>query len=188
MPDIKNKEKDNEYVLSFLAVRQCLGYLGLALPLTLAFGAVLVHDRIESSISDFYYSPMSDVFVGSMAAIGVFLFTYKGYRKNPGEWISDRLVARAAGIGAVAVALIPTLPHHPRDCTFFQCLAGVNLAANIHLLSAALFFSMLAVFCLWMFPKTKPDKPPSTQKLRRNRIYYGCGTVLLIAMAGLLTP
>ena len=54
MPDIKNKEKDNEYVLSFLAVRQCLGYLGLALPLTLAFGAVLVHDRIESSISDFY--------------------------------------------------------------------------------------------------------------------------------------
>ncbi len=182
----KIQEQDNHLVLSFLAVRKCLGLLGLALPVALFLGAHLLHQPVEPSISGFYYTPMSDVFVGALAAIGVFLSSYKGYDKRPGEWISDRLIARTAGLAAIAVALMPTFPRGPVSCTLVQCLVGVKTAATLHYAAAILFFSMLAVFCLWMFPKSAPHHPRSPQKRRRNRIYYGCGAVLLVAMVGIL--
>lgn len=182
----KIQEQDNDLVLSFLAVRQCLGYLGLMLPVALLVGAHLFHRPVEPSISGFYYTQMTDIFVGTLAAIGVFLYAYKGYRKRPGEWISDGLIARAAGTAAIVVALVPTTPRGSVNCSIIQCLVGPQNGATIHYGAALLFFSMLAVFCLWMFPKSTPHKRRSPQKLRRNRIYYGCGTVLLVAMAGIL--
>ena len=42
------------------------------------------------------------VFVGSLCAIGVLLFTYKGYESL------DALLSRLAGGGAIGTALIPT--------------------------------------------------------------------------------
>jgi len=181
----KKQESQNELVLSFIAVRQALGALGVALPLLLIAGAILFSQGLERSISDFYYTQMSDLFVGIMCAIGVFLFVYKGYNKQQEEWLSDRLVARVAGAAAICVALIPTNPHTGTDppCSLVQCISGAELAAKIHYASATLFFAMLALFCLVLFCRSDPDKPKTRAKTRRNRVFHICGWILVSAMA-----
>lgn len=182
----KAKEKHRDIVLSYLALRRSLGVLGLALPIMLILGALALRRPVEPTISDFYYTEMADLFVGTLAAIGVFLYAYKGYPKRPGERVSDLVIARTAGLAAIVTALVPTLPPAPGECPLFQCLIGVRAASMIHLGAAAVFFAMLAVFCLVQFPKTAEGGVPTPQKLRRNRIYRGCGSVLLIAMAGIV--
>ncbi len=182
----KAREKRRDIVLSYLAVRRSLGVLGLALPIMLLLGAWALRRPAEPTISDFYYTEMADLFVGTLAAIGVFLYAYKGYPKRPGERVSDLVLARTAGLAAIVTALVPTLPPAPGDCSLFQCLIGVRAASMIHLGAAAVFFAMLAVFCLVQFPKTAKSGVPTPQKLRRNRIYRGCGIALLIAMAGIV--
>ena len=91
------QEDENALVISFLAVRQALGYLGYLLPLSLLAYAVTAPGRLEPSISDFYYTPMGDILVGILVAIGIFLVTYTGFERKPGELLSDRWLARIAG-------------------------------------------------------------------------------------------
>ncbi len=181
----KARQKHGDAVLSYLAVRRSLGVLGLALPFVLILGALALNRPIPPTMSDFYYSETGDIFVGTLAAIGVFLYAYKGYPRRPGERISDLVIARSAGLAAVIVALVPTLPPEQAACSLFQCFLGVRLASAIHLGAAGLFFAMLALFCLVQFPKTAQGRAPTPQKLRRNRIYRACGIVLILAIAGI---
>ena len=110
------QEDENALVISFLAVRQALGYLGYLLPLSLLAYAVTAPGRLEPSISDFYYTPMGDILVGILVAIGIFLVTYTGFERKPGEFLSDRWLARIAGAGAIGVALFPI--HRAGYCGF----------------------------------------------------------------------
>lgn len=70
-------------VISYLVLRKAIGYLGIALPFILVFGNMLLNKPgIQSSISSYYYTPMRDVFVGTMCAIAVFMMSYKGYERK----------------------------------------------------------------------------------------------------------
>jgi len=40
--------------------------------------------EIQDNISTYYYTPLRDVIVGAMCAIGIFLFCYRGY-----DWIES---------------------------------------------------------------------------------------------------
>ncbi|HET9949866.1 MAG TPA: hypothetical protein VFQ22_13175, partial [Longimicrobiales bacterium] len=57
----------------------------------------------------------------------------------------------------------------------------------VHLGSAATLFVMFAVFALVLFPHTDPKKKRTTFRKRladgRNRTYYACGVVILVAIA-----
>lgn len=64
----------NSLVISYLALRKAIGYLGIALPFVVVLGAWLLKGLgIQSSISDYYFTDMRDVFVGILFSIGVFL-------------------------------------------------------------------------------------------------------------------
>ncbi len=79
------------------------------------------HDPgIQDSISSYYYTDMRDVLVGSLWAIGVFLFSYRGYDTLEGPQLrrlfgtsTDFLASSLAGICAVGVAIFPTRPALP---------------------------------------------------------------------------
>lgn len=180
----KKQELQNDLVLSFLAVRQALGYLGLFLPAALLAHAVLGPGPLLPSISAYYHSVMSDVFVGTMAAIGVFLWSYEGYRPVTKEWVTDRRVARIAGAGAFGVALAPVMAVTPTACTLVQCVIGPEAASLLHHVSALMFFAALAVFCLVLFVKS--DGPMTAEKCARNRIYRACGWTIIAALVGLI--
>lgn len=170
---------DNDLVLSFLRVRRAIGILGFFLPTALVLWSVVFGQGLRPSISAYYYSPMREVFVGTLCAIAVFLWSYEGYRPRPGEWLSDLMAARAASLGALAVALVPTAPDGPTACTLSQCVIGFSRASLLHWLGAALFFGALALFCLVLFVRGGR----SAEKQACNRIYRTCGWIIVAAMA-----
>ena len=90
------------HLISYLYLRKAVGFLGLALPIVLVLGSVLVSncDEIQSSISDYYHTLMRDVLVGTLCGIALFLFTYKGYdkRDNIAGTLASYMSATIAGL------------------------------------------------------------------------------------------
>ena len=188
----KSQEDQNTLVLSFLSLRQALGWIGFLLPFALIWGGLALDRMIYPSVSDSYYSSMGDVFVGAMCAIGVFLLCYTGYEREAGEILSDKWISRIAGAAALGVALLPTAPN-PRMgpmpvrplangtwqpiCSLLQCETGVPTTSTLHFACAGVFFAMLAIYCLFLFTRSG-DAPPTLGKLRANRLYRICGWTL----------
>jgi hypothetical protein len=156
-------------VHSYLFLRRAIGLIGIALPVVLILGKLLIDGGdLLNSLSDHYYSGMRDVFVGSMCAIGVFLLSYRGYGPI------DDIAGNVAAVAAIGLALFPTMPDDPTRTD--QIIGGV------HIVFAAVFFLTLAFFCLILFTKT--DKAhPTQRKLHRNRIYLASGWVILLCLA-----
>lgn len=183
--------RDNHLVMSYLALRRAIGQLGLFLPAALlAYGAVWGGGLLPS-ISDYYYSPMRELFVGTLCALAVFLWSYRGYDDGAG-WITDARAARLASLGALGVAWVPTVPLMPGPvtCTMAQCLLGATWASRLHYACAAAFFVALAVFCLVLFVRGDEGRG---DKAARNRIYRACGwvivgTIVAIPLAAWLLP
>jgi len=151
-------------VLSYLDMRKIVGFIGVALPFALAIGA---GQGLQRTISNYYYTDMRNLFVGSLCAMGVFLISTKGYDRR------DRIAGALSGIFAFVVALLPTSPDKP---TLRQCVIG-----TLHLTSAALLFLTFAYFSLTLFTKTDQAQP-TPQKRQRNRVYRVCGSLILVAI------
>ena len=176
----------NQLVLSFLTVRRLLGLLGVALPVILVVFGLAVNNRIEDSVSAFYYTGMGDVFVGILCAIGVFLFAYKGYPPEIGEHITDRRVSRVAGVGAVVTALFPPFDPNAPDCEVVTCTITGLPGSALHFAGAGTFFAAMAVFCLVLFTRSAPGTQPDADKRRANAIYRWCGIAILLMLSGLV--
>jgi hypothetical protein len=165
-------------VRSYLSLRKAIGVLGAGLPFALVTGGLILQEPvIRSSISSYYHSGMRNVFVGSLCAIGVFLWSYRGYDRR------DRIAGNLAALCALGVAFFPTTPAG-------AATAGERTAGALHFGFAAVMFLTLAYFSLVLFRITKN---PTPQKLRRNTVYGVCGYVILacialIPLAGLLPP
>lgn len=180
----QQQKADNDLVLSFLAVRRAIGALGYFLPVALLVYGLFSPSGLLTSMSASYYSPMRDVFVGTLCAQAVFLWSYEGFRLHEGEWISDKVTARVAAAAVALIALAPTTPGATMTdtpaCTLLQCLLGQGPAAIVHLLAAGIFFAALAVFCLVLFVRGQADIP---EKRASNRIYRTCGWLIVISIA-----
>lgn len=189
-------------VLSCLAVRRAIGLLGLFLPIMLYIYARPLGFGMQPSISDFYHTYMGDVLVGSLVAIGVFLISYRGYPRQPGELFSDRWVSSIAGISIILVAIFPVgapdLAACPPGQSFWTVKARTILCPTqgisahweqfswFHFTAAMVFFVCLACFSLYLFPKgnTRPDGWPNWSS-RENQIYLLSGIVLLATLTAL---
>lgn len=174
----------NDLVMSYLAHRRAIGWLGYFLPFALIGYSLLNGSSVLSSMSAYYYSPMREIFVGTLCAQAVFLWSYEGYRAGPGQWLTDRVVARVASLGALGIALMPTAGSakggEATSCTVTQCVLGTDLASLIHFAAAGLFFGALAVFCLFLFVKGDEG---SLEKRASNRIYRVCGWLIVASLA-----
>jgi len=188
-----NEKSDTPQELSllYMRMRKFIGIIGVALPPVLIIGLIILegHSKILDSISVYYYSDYSDysvignIFDGSMFATGIFLICYQ-YR------LLDDIISTIAGLCAIGVALFPTTP--PPDCSRYIMKCPTPLQMTIgkwHTGFAISFFLLLALFSLFLFPKSdkKDPKDRTTEKLRRNTVYYGCGIAMLIilGLAGL---
>jgi hypothetical protein len=151
-------------VHSYLFLRRAIGLIGLALPFVLILGKQLVQGGdLIGSLSGYYYTDLRDVLVGAMCAAGVFLLAYYGH-----DWV-DNVASSVAGLGAIGLALFPTTPDH--DVSAWDRTAGV-----LHLVFAAVFFLMLAYFCLRLFPHD------GEQPEKYGTFYRVCGGVILACL------
>lgn len=168
--------------LSHHAHQQLIGYLGLLLPLLLI---VLTALRPIpgmptwtpwSSVSAYYYSGAVAVFVGVLFALSLFLLTYQGYSQS---W-ADRALGRVGGVCAICVAVFPT--GAPEGLT--APVWWSETVTKIHYVAAALLFVVFILFALWLFRRSDvpvgQELPP--EKKARNRIFLGCGIVMVICV------
>jgi len=158
-------------LISYMTLRKAVGFIGILLPFVLAFvNMVLVSATVlQGSVSGYYYTGVRDVLVGSLCAIGVFLFTYSGH-DDLDKWITN-----AAGVFAIGVAFFPTAPENPS--------ASARATGYVHVTFAALLFVTLAVIALWLFRKTEQGVERKQEKKRRDLVYLVCGSIIVLCVA-----
>lgn len=164
------RSHNSRLVVSYLLLRKSVGCLGMLLPFVLIIGGSLLFGlSVQDTVSDYYHTGMRDVFVGTLCAMGVFLYSYNGYSRK------DNRAGNLASLFVIATALFPTTPIAPSP------LAAT--LGKIHVISAVSYFLTLAYFSLILFTKTDPLQPPTPQKLKRNKVYRICGYTILGAIA-----
>jgi len=185
----KVKEEKNELVLSYLTLRNLIGFGGMLLPVVLAVlpSRSSEYHGFEPSISDYYFTDRGDILVVMLCIIGAFLITYYGYSFK--EW----LLTFVAGICGMGVAFVPTkigcdtcdLSVHTEDGGVFKTLAGTSW----HFAFAATFLFCLAIMSLVYFTKCGPEDHTFkadgalTQKAKRNLIFKICGWTIIASLA-----
>lgn len=171
----------DESIISYLKLRQLIGWLGLALPVTLlAYTLILSQcNEVLGSISAYYHSTAGHIFVAITLSLAVVLITYKGYDR-------DYILFRSAAVLALIVAFVPNLQKEPiSDCFIRQNFSVV--LDKIHLVAAVGFFLILAYICIVVFTKSgKPASELGIAKRKRNGLYRACGWVMLITMIFLM--
>lgn len=182
-------EKDNLWLTSQDSLRKLIGISGIALPLLLFL--VLWIDAGYTiplfSISHYYFTRASGVFVIIVSLLGIFLLIYKG--KEP----VDFYFSSVAGLFALCLLIFPTdnITDKCNDENFRYSLTILHenkFRPVFHYISAAIFLSCLAYMSLFIF--TKSGKSPALRgrnKRRRNRIFRTCGVIMVLALLVILS-
>ncbi|HTX29187.1 MAG TPA: hypothetical protein VME19_19455 [Streptosporangiaceae bacterium] len=163
----------NELIVSYMFLRQTIGWIGTLLPIVLLAGnAISSSAPRPDSISGYYYTDMRNVLVGTLCALGVFLVAYQGYDDV------DRSITNVAGLAAIGVAFCPT---KPAVCTAGagacpassvpQLSASQQMAGDFHLVFAAIAFIALGLMALRF---AKRGETPGGQSLL-GQLRYGLG-------------
>jgi hypothetical protein len=197
--------EDKNLVMSYHRMRRWVGYLGLSLPFSLIIGDWLFHDKniyqnpnlmqmckcnyastdhLRKSISDYFYTPMGELFVGTLCAVSFFLFLYKGYKKRPGEFMpGDSFMTNFAGICALLVAIFPMdLDQCSPDN--FRTFISHKPVGFIHYGAAVLFFVSLGIMCLVNFRRTKTVAQFGT--MPSHNFYKWCGIGIFASLIAIL--
>lgn len=171
------RPKTDPILMTFRELRQAVGWLGILLPFILAISLfVITTCPIQNSISQYYYTRVGSYLTGTLCAVGLFLFAYKGY---PGE--SDSKICNFAGICAFGVAFIPmqlNLGDACPNCIVFYT-DGDHWWRIFHFISAGLLFSTMAYLSYFKFTLSHKDVIlKGEKKYSRNKIYRYCGIII----------
>ena len=167
---------DSALAAAYTHLQRIVGVMAVALPFVLFFGNwALTGNELESSISAYYHTPMGSVFVGVLWALGVFFLSYN-YKPLPGFNLDNNL-STLASVAAVCVAVFPTTSDASVSTRSEQNIAIV------HMVSAGVLFTLLAVFALFLFPRSSGEMTP--QKRHRNLVYRVCGVVMAAAIVSM---
>lgn len=171
--------------ISYLILRLAIGVIGIALPIVLVIGPMILEGctELQPSISHYYYSIMHVVFIFSLSCLGIFLVTYRSRNKF------ENIVSNLAGFFAIGIAVFPTSVdgfNSKMSCQYITLVPENNPTIGIvHYVFAVLLFTCFSIFCLKIFQR--PDEPNCNmvKKKRRNITYKLCGWVIVISMAAI---
>ncbi|MDB5142736.1 MAG: hypothetical protein JWQ66_1449 [Mucilaginibacter sp.] len=174
---------DRNMVVSFLIIRRAVGILGIALPVVVALGIWLINSchPVRESISSYYYTVMGNYFTGTLCAVALFLFTYRG------PDYKNQVATNIASVFALGTALFPTNSDHLNNYCNIVTKADSSFSNTAHYLFAAAFFITLALISLLLFPKLDPGKSFTPQKHQRNILYRAFGIIMFVVLALILS-
>lgn len=175
-------------VISYYTMRRAIGVLGITLPLILVAGSSLFGGcrEVQYSISTYYYTNMRNIFVGYNCAVALFLFAYRGH-----DW-RDNLAGYLGCFFVLGVAFLPCSINAAGNPCLIAPSSQNPLVGKLHNLSALLYFTILIVYSLFLFPKTHMDMITGEkmfmgrQKRKRNVVYYICGGLMTVSLAMIL--
>lgn len=162
-------------------LRCFIGWLAMLLPWLVA-GLLLAHGKSwPESISATFYTEACPIFMIILGSSAFLLMYYDGYDKT------DDILNTIAGIIGLCICLFPCNIFEP-GCTTpvgpFQIPA--HICNIIHLISAVLFFALLAYISFFQFTKTSGNI--TKNKKIRNIIYRICAAGMLGSFLILLLP
>ena len=174
---------DQDMVVSFLTIRRAVGILGIALPVVVALGIWLINSchPVRESISSYYYTVMGNYFTGTLCAVALFLFTYRG------PDYKNQVATNIASVFALGTALFPTNSDRLNNYCNIVTKADSAFSNIAHYLFAAAFFITLALISLLLFPKLDPGKSFTPQKHQRNILYRAFGIIMFVVLALILS-
>lgn len=147
------------------SLRCLIGLLGMALPIIVVVLSLVYGYGFPDSISATYFVPTCITpFMIILGSAGILLVCYKGYNTF------DNVLNTAAGFAAWGVCLFPCAVESGRIGTFQLDSA---LSDTIHMVSALVFFGILAYNSFFQF--TKGSDNPTPNKKKRNIIFRICG-------------
>lgn len=185
-------DEEKEYLMmSRYQMRRVIGVLGLFLPVVI----IPFHEHYLNSISHYYYTRSALFFIGILVPFGLFLITYKGYKRDKTkEWLSDNVLTQIAGWAVIIVVLCPTsciesgskLVDNLCSCADKRPLFGhVNTWFGfIHLAAAGIFLFSLAWMSYSRFPRGLDLSLWSDQV--KQWVYKFCAFVVWFSMGVIL--
>ncbi len=157
-------------------IRKLIGVLGLALPFLLPIS----EGQFLSSISHYYYLSFSSIlFIIIISCFGLFLISYKGYKLDDTEKISDDMLTNIGGLAALVVVLFPTsclgsesvVIDNLCKCGDYPLLGHNDKLTNtVHLVSAGIFIFTMGWMSKYKFTRGRDDS--------NNRVYRICGNIV----------
>lgn len=165
-------------------LRKLIGILGMALPLLLFLFLYIDNGMAHPlpSISHYYYTRVSSIFVGILSILGIFLIIYRG--KEP----VDFFISLVAGIFILCVVCFPTgnltpICQDPKKLYSVTVLRISAFREGFHYASAGIFLGCLTFMSLFLFTKSNKKAADRGRKKKiRNRIYRTCGVLMIIAI------
>lgn len=189
-------------VLSYHRMRMLVGILGVSLPFALLIGNCIINNfdllnnnllfsvncpslyypdgNLKDSISDYYYTTVGELFIGTLCAVAFFMFSYRGYEKKTGEfWPSDSFMTNLAGICALGVAVFPT---SEKICLTdnLRSFTSSTIIGWVHYGFATMFFVSLAIISLINFRRT--NSLALFGKMPSHNFYKYCGIGILVSI------
>lgn len=177
--------REEQFSLSYMSLRQAIGWTGLLMPITVKVGAFLFQGiTTTGSISAYYYTGMRDVLVLTLVLVGALLACYRTPAKQ------DTWIGTIAGLAAIGIALFPTdlefavqiLARYPETeggkCYVIRGLLGY------HFIFVSIFFALAFYLVYFRFSAFTPLNP-TKKKLLRNKIYKICGLAMLLSFAAI---
>ena len=155
-------------VATYLLLRKAIGWIGTLLPIVVIAGdAAFSSGPLPNSLSDYYYTPMRNILVGSLCVLGVFLVLYDVSVR------ADRWITNAAGVGVLGVAFLPGSPPVPHLTT------SQEVIGNLHVFFAAIAFVGLAA-TMWRFAAAISDGPDAPPPSPRAAVLYRASACVML--------
>lgn len=192
-------------VISYHRMRQTIGWLGIALPFILLTGNYIINEynflnnesfvmtqcntyiagnTIKPSISHYYYTTVGELFTGTLSAVALFMFSYRGYPQRDEEIIpSDSFMTNLAGICALGVVLFPTSSEYCLSDNVRTFISSETMGC-VHYIFAGFFFITLSLISIFNFRRTA--KVEDFGKMPSHNFYKYCGIVMLVCIALIL--
>src|SRR6478735_2916006 len=104
LKQIDNSDPNEILVTQQITLRKLIGFLGILLPILLyVFLLIDIHyAKPLESISHYYFTRVSGIFVITVSLLAIFLIIYKGKERV------DFIFSTLAGISALLLLLFPT--------------------------------------------------------------------------------
>lgn len=199
----KEKRTHNDLVINYLSLRKYIGILGISLPVILLVGSCVVNrGRLESSISDYFHTPLRQFFTITLGGMSLLLFAYKGYT------FVDKWITNVAGFFGLLTAFVNTgfdkgatlhgyviaMDCHREVLIPVQKWCSIipypvsTLQSKLHLIFAALFFLSLAYMSGKQFITREKarDEPGIKRQKYENRLYRICAWIIVFTIAALI--
>lgn len=199
------RNSDPNLVISYHRMRQSIGWLGLSLPFILLAGNYIINhydlfnnetlmmtqcntynagSSFKPSISHYYYTTVGELFTGTLCAVALFLFSYRGYPQRDEEIIpSDSFMTNLAGFCALGVALFPTSSDYCLTDNVRTYISSETMG-YVHYIFAGFFFISLSLISIFNFRRTAEVK--DFGKMPSHNFYKYCGIIMLVCITLIL--